>query len=99
MIDSTATPQPRLSKNEALARVRQLKRWVVGGSLATFLTVGGLISAHTFGWSLSSILSSDQQTQQDQNGSFFNQGSQTNSGGSNVGTSNGSQPVTSTSSS
>ncbi len=94
MIDSPATPQPRLSKNEALERIRQLKRWVVGGSMATFLAVGGLISAHTFNWTLPSIQSdSNQQTQQDTNGGFFNQGSQTN-GGSNVGTSNGSQPVT-----
>ena len=93
MIDSSATPPPRLSKSEALERLRRLKRWVIGGSVATFLTVGGLISAHTFGWTLPS-LQSNQQTQQDQNGGFFNQGGQTNNGGSNVGTSGGSLPVT-----
>ncbi|SRR5579875_3149532 len=97
MIDSTIDvpqPEPRLRKDEALARVKQLKRWVVGSSVAVFLALIALITMRTFNLSLPSIGTNDDatQNQQNQGGNFFDQGGSQNSGGSYGGT--GSSPVT-----
>jgi uncharacterized membrane protein YgcG len=100
MIESTIDapqPEPRMNKVEALARVGQLKRWVVGSSIAVFLALIGLITARTFNLTLPSVNSGDDatQNQQDQGGGFFEQGGQQNNGGTNGGTqSGGSLPVT-----
>jgi hypothetical protein len=83
-----------MSKNEALARVRQLKRQVVIGSVILFLVVVGFITNTFAGWA-QALLSTNASDNQNQGGGFFNQGNQnnTNNGGSNVGSSSGSAPV------
>ncbi len=91
-------PQPpRMSKSQALERVRQLKQQIVIGSIVAFAAFIGLISGRISGLlaALSQQGDNSPALQQNQNNGFFDQGGQYNSGGSNVSSQPGySPPVT-----